>query len=146
MRQCSCCGEQKIDDEFGWRNKAKGVRYGVCRVCQRAYGNNWYANNKDNRRTCIVKNNKNRANNNAKLVYKYLKIHSCVDCGEIDPIVLEFDHVRGVKLANISRMIFQNGWDSIFTEILKCDVVCANCHRRRTAKTFWHLDTPKLSK
>jgi hypothetical protein len=61
--------------------------------------------------------------------------HSCVDCGESDPLVLDFDHVRGMKKRHVSRMI--SGGTSIETlrkEIEKCVVRCANCHRRKTAR------------
>jgi hypothetical protein len=67
----------------------------------------------------------------------YLLEHPCVDCGEADPIVLEFDHVRGVKAADVSNLV--KGVASrarLETEIAKCDVRCANCHRRRTTRTF----------
>lgn len=68
----------------------------------------------------------------------------CADCGETDPVVLEFDHVRGVKAANISRMVSDLvGLGRIEAEIEKCDVVCANCHRRRTARSFWNKNNPK---
>lgn len=63
----------------------------------------------------------------------YFKLHPCVDCGESDPLVLEFDHLRD-KTFNIARAMPDRGWDSILAEIEKCEVVCANCHRRRTLR------------
>ena len=63
----------------------------------------------------------------------FLREHPCVDCGETDPIVLEFDHLRD-KRFSISKGVLDRSWESVLEEIGKCDVVCANCHRRRTAK------------
>ena len=57
----------------------------------------------------------------------------CLDCGEKDPIVLEFDHL-GDKDFNIAKGIRDRNWKTVLAEIAKCDVVCANCHRRRTAR------------
>ena len=63
---------------------------------------------------------------------EYLRTHACVDCGETDLLVLEFDHLRDKKY-NIAEMINRDfTWASILREIEKCEVVCANCHRRRT--------------
>ena len=58
---------------------------------------------------------------------------SCVDCGESNPIVLDFDHVHGDKSHNISDMV--NGSyaiSSIKDEIRKCEIRCSNCHRKKT--------------
>ena len=56
----------------------------------------------------------------------------CVDCGESNHIVLDFDHLKDKKY-NISRMIHDGfSWAAIKKEIAKCEVVCANCHRIRT--------------
>lgn len=71
-------------------------------------------------------------------LYQYLLQHPCVDCGEEDPVVLEFDHLHGKEI-NISSAI--NNWSirRVQEEIDKCDVVCANCHRKRTAvDQDWH--------
>lgn len=65
---------------------------------------------------------------------EYLLEHPCVDCGEADPVVLEFDHLRDKK-HDISQMDTYM-WDTVLEEIVKCEVCCANCHRRRTAKQF----------
>ena len=74
---------------------------------------------------------------NRRRVAEYLRSHPCVDCGESDPIVLEFDHRDGVvKKAKVSLLLNSNGWATIKAEIEKCDVRCANCHRRRTARQF----------
>ena len=67
-------------------------------------------------------------------VWAYLLDHPCVDCGEVDIRVLEFDHRDPKqKQANISRMVADRcGIDRISAEVAKCDVRCANCHRRRS--------------
>lgn len=65
-------------------------------------------------------------------VIEFLSDHPCVDCGEKDWAVLQFDHVRGKKSFQISKKIDRIRWETLFAEILKCDVRCANCHQRRT--------------
>ena len=57
----------------------------------------------------------------------------CVDCGERDARCLDFDHVRGVKTHNIAHMTACSR-ERVLAEIAKCDVRCANCHRKRTAE------------
>ena len=71
---------------------------------------------------------------NRKYILEYLATHPCVDCGETDPIVLEFGHVRGTKVEQISDLINGCGLNTLIEEIAKCDVRCANDHRRRTAR------------
>ena len=70
---------------------------------------------------------------------EYLKGKSCVDCGEADPIVLEFDHVGGgSKLFALGEMRL-HAWSTIEKELRKCAVRCANGHRRKTARAFgWY--------
>lgn len=62
-----------------------------------------------------------------------LKDKPCVDCGNRFPAVcMDFDHVRGVKEYNVGNMTMMNR-DRIIREIEKCDIICSNCHRIRTA-------------
>ena len=69
---------------------------------------------------------------------EYLADKSCTDCGETDPIVLDFDHKdRSTKFKNVARMLGGHySWKSIMVEIEKCDIRCANCHRRKTYVQF----------
>ena len=56
----------------------------------------------------------------------------CVDCGWNDhPAALQFDHVAGVKVGNVSEMM-KRSWATIAAEIDKCQIVCANHHAIRT--------------
>lgn len=63
-----------------------------------------------------------------------LKDVPCADCGQRYPFfVMDFDHVRGEKKFNLSRVAsVGHSWAVIIEEAAKCDVVCANCHRIRT--------------
>ncbi len=68
---------------------------------------------------------------------EYLSEHPCVDCGESDMCVLDFDHIDpDTKSFTVSRRLSgsTNSWKTILAEIQKCEVRCANCHRRRTAQ------------
>ncbi len=78
---------------------------------------------------------------NFERMMAYLRSHPCVDCGIDDPIVLDFDHLpQFEKRFAIARAINAStrSWQSIIAEIEKCEVVCANCHRRRTARRGMH--------
>lgn len=77
---------------------------------------------------------------NSQITFDYLKFHPCVDCGESDPFILEFDHVSGLKKESISNLAKRrSSVKKIIDEIAKCEVRCANCHRRKTAKELgWY--------
>jgi hypothetical protein len=60
-----------------------------------------------------------------------LKREGCVDCGESDPVVLDFDHVFGKKTAKVTGLL-GSGQGRLINEAAKCEVRCANCHRRAT--------------
>lgn len=98
------------------------------------YHKEWYHKNKDRIRERRNKNQKDLKTRNCQHIWDYLKKHPCIDCGETDPIVLEFDHLKDKKY-NISDLI-RTGYsiEKIDKEIEKCEVRCANCHRRKTAK------------
>ena len=64
----------------------------------------------------------------------YLKVHHCVDCGESNPVVLEFDnHHTSDKHFNIGEANSRGmSLKRVIAEVAKCEVRCANCHRRKT--------------
>jgi hypothetical protein len=92
-----------------------------------------------NRKRLIEKKNANRPKyiaRNKRIVAEHLSANPCVDCGEPDPVVLQFDHRDGeTKVGNIADIVGQGkGLSVLIAEIRKCDVRCANCHQRREAK------------
>ena len=76
---------------------------------------------------------------------EYLSERACIDCGEKDPIVLEFDHRSPKeKSRNVARMLSGHfSWESVIGEIEKCEIRCANCHRRKSYKQFGHWGKTK---
>ena len=72
---------------------------------------------------------------NIRLVRAYFSAFPCMDCGEGDPDLLEFDHTKGKKTANVSDLVMQAySWERIFAEIAQCVTVCVSCHRKRTIR------------
>lgn len=126
---CYKCKKDKPLSEFH-KNKTKsdGV-HSCCKQCQREYTRKHYEHNKQ------YYVDKARAYRNSLLekVFEYLSDHPCVDCGEGDLVVLEFDHIDGSKEGNVLNLLRCSSWDSVEQEISKCEVRCANCHRRRHA-------------
>ncbi len=104
---------------------------------QREYSARHYAKNRKAR----IRTQVERKRKNYRLLKEYLLYHPCVDCGEEDPIVLDFDHVRGKKEAHVSKAAgaLGWGWERIMKEIDKCEVRCANCHRRVTHERKKHV-------
>jgi hypothetical protein len=131
MKRCGRCGELKPLAEFAWRRKAKGQRQTYCRPCQAAYTRAHYLANKQTYVDRARARKEALREQRTRYLLAYFARHPCVDCGETDPIILEFDHLGG-KLFDIGTALPSNSWQSILAEIEKCEVVCANCHRRRT--------------
>jgi len=67
------------------------------------------------------------------------KRRPCIDCNlAYPPYVMDFDHVKGKKSGGVSAMTGSASKKRILKEIAKCEVVCANCHRKRTyARKQW---------
>jgi len=62
----------------------------------------------------------------------WLKELPCTDCCKaFHPVCMDFDHVKGDTVLNVGNMLLWN-WERFSAEILKCEIVCANCHRLRT--------------
>ena len=86
-----------------------------------------------------------RLRRTAKLAYirNHKAAHGCLTCGERDPVVLDLHHRDpGQKKRNQSRVSgidwASMGWKALERELEKCDVLCANCHRRLTfAEMGW---------
>jgi hypothetical protein len=132
-RRCGRCGAEKPLEEFAWRRKAKGQRHNYCRPCHSAYHREHYLKNKQRYIDQAGRRKRAIAEVRFRYILEYFRSHPCTDCEESDPLVLEFDHV-GEKNFNVSTALRVRNWQSILEEIAKCEVVCANCHRRRTAR------------
>jgi hypothetical protein len=130
---CSTCGLDLSEERFAWRRK--GVRHKMCRDCKRSYNQEWYKNNKQGHRQRCV-DNKKRYDAKVLDLLNGLKNVPCADCSRrYRPYIMDFDHVRGTKLGNISDMAKnQVSKQRLLDEVAKCDVVCSNCHRERTHK------------
>ncbi|HET6315692.1 MAG TPA: hypothetical protein VFG86_04485 [Chloroflexota bacterium] len=141
MKTCPGCHRELLFAEFNFKNRARGRLQVYCRTCSRAYVRDHYWRNKQyyiDKATIGKARYLERVQRN---VLEYLALHPCVDCGQADPALLEFDHIdRSAKEAAVGEMIRRRlGWRIIRAEIEKCLVRCANCHRRRTAQQFgWY--------
>lgn len=125
---CTKCKTKKSEEEFSWR---LGKRRSRCKRCELDDQKARYK--KDPQKA--LKNTYAIRDRNRQFIWDFYSTHPCMDCGESDPIVLDLDHVRGQKVANVSQLVHNTrSLNAIKEEIAKCEVVCANCHRRRTAK------------
>jgi len=132
---CYRCRRRKQIEEFNFKNKSEGIRHRYCRDCGKDYMAAHYERNRDYYIKKARRNSARARKSSREQVVEYLRTHPCVDCGEADIVVLQFDHVRGEKKQEVSYMVRKGAsWNTIEAEIAKCDVRCANCHWRRTAR------------
>jgi transposase-like protein len=126
LRRCGRCRQQLPTECF---NRLGGERQWWCRSCFATY----FRARGDLHRRQSNAAKVARTQRMREHVLEHLRRTPCADCGECDPVVLEFDHV-GEKAASISRLLSDGASKkAVDAEIARCEVVCANCHRRRTA-------------
>ena len=67
-------------------------------------------------------------------VHSIKEASPCKDCGKSYPYyVMDFDHLDGyTKVREINYLSSTGRIGALKKELVKCEVVCANCHRIRT--------------
>jgi hypothetical protein len=135
MKECLKCGFMKDVKEFRKKSRNPDGLDRWCKECSREQDRKLYKSNLlINREKNYELKKKSRLRNYLFMI-DYLSDKSCLDCGESDPIVLEFDHQSDKKM-NISELIRDSSIDRLESELSKCEIRCANCHRKKTAKDF----------
>jgi hypothetical protein len=137
-RWCRGCDDFVDLSCFGFKYRERGIRQSLCRVCSRAASKLYYQRDSASYKARAKAGRKRARQRNRERLHEFLRANSCADCGISDFAVLEFDHRdSNAKLYDISYLARRgNSWAATLREIAKCDVVCANCHRKRTARQF----------
>ena len=137
LKTCKKCGEEKSIAQFAKNRRRKDGHQDNCRSCIKVRDAEQYKNNKEK----FASWSKDRRVRVRTQVFEYLLTHPCIECGERDIVVLEFDHrTQTTKRFDVMSATHGHSWKTIEEEIKKCDVICANCHKRRTAKMMnWEI-------
>lgn len=146
VKRCYHCKQEKPLSEFP-KNRTRPDGHGsMCKNCKKSYNVTYYVETKDRHNPARAERRQRVRNEARRHVFEYLSTHPCVDCGETDIVVLDFDH-QGDKTEEINAMIAAGKpWTAILAEIEECEVVCSNDHRRRTARAFgWYRMNLQLS-
>lgn len=131
FNKCTGCHRKLPEHDFSFKNKSTGYRQSKCKKCYSNILKVHYMLNKEG----YIHKYKYRAKQIKSNIASIKSSKPCLDCGVAYPYyVMDFDHRPGeLKTADISVMIrAKMAYNSILTEISKCDLVCANCHRVRT--------------
>lgn len=121
-KQCTKCGEVKLTKvHFYKRKNSKSGYESQCKSCRKQA-------------------DKARRNKIKEYILNYAMSQGCIDCGEINPLLLEFDHVDGLGEKEFSIAKMSNySLNRIKEEMEKCVVRCVCCHRLKTAIDFnWY--------
>lgn len=141
QKYCAKCDTQKPLEEFGKNRAKKDGLATSCKECRNGYAKGWYAENTEAHIAAVQVSKSARKMKAQTAVIEHLIKHPCVDCGETDIEVLDFDHREPAeKEHGVAKLVADGAaLDKIAAEIAKCDVRCANCHRRRTGRQFgWY--------
>lgn len=109
---------------------------------QKKFHKEWYKRNRARLIEKAGRNNTLYKQRNREFIWDLKRNGNCLDCkGRFPPEAMDFDHTSDNKLKTIARMVSEAvSLKRIKEEIAKCDLVCSNCHRVRTAKRIRFTD------
>lgn len=124
-KQCRKCKLVQSIDNFASHPKRKDNRQSICRNCHSTYSKAHYEKNK--RQYIDRAAERKKRHRREWVVFKATL--KCVKCGENHPSCLDFHH-KDIKSFNISNAVGRLPYEEIMKELEKCEVLCANCHRK----------------
>lgn len=131
MKTCTICKLEKPCDDFNKKSSAKDGLQNKCRLCSRERSRAYYALNKEKHVAAVRVNTQKYMNRNRTWIGNYLLNNPCIDCGNSDLRVLDFDHRPGTIKVNDVTILARNCYplSIVIAEVEKCDVRCRNCHQ-----------------
>jgi hypothetical protein len=139
MKRRYRCKTEKTLAEFNRNSRNTDGLHSYCRECQKAH----YRANKARHYSNVRRTKLERLRRDRALIATVLR-GGCVDCGFSDIRALDFDHVRGEKVAGIATLVkLGRSAEVIADEIAKCEVRCRNCHAIATSERRardWYAD------
>lgn len=127
MPTCTICKIPKNTDDFPLRSKSSGKIHSCCKECQKLKSKAHYENNKEKYIT-RVKAIKAELRD---YLQDYKKNKQCSKCSETHSACLEFHHLdESTKYAAVSEYWAFSSISQLQSEIDKCVILCANCHRK----------------
>lgn len=145
MKTCTICGASKTEEDFFYRNKNAGKLHSQCKNCyvqkrRQIWKDHYHKYGSTYRERAVERNRKLKVRLRNQML-EYLSDKACVKCGVSDVRVLEFDHIdSAAKSFGIARGITNLlSWEKLHAEIVKCQILCANCHKIKTAEEYgWY--------
>ncbi|MFC9920062.1 hypothetical protein [Agromyces binzhouensis] len=130
MKSCSTCRRSLPTTEFNRRQRSRDGLQAVCRSCNAARARLYYAENIEKHRRAVAAQVAKTRSAHLQRIGAYLLEHPCIDCGESDIRVLDFDHRSGTeKVGEVMKLAkAAYSWPRVRDEMAKCDVRCRNCH------------------
>jgi hypothetical protein len=127
LKQCSKCKLDLPLSKFNKHSYNKEKYQSWCRECKTKRENEWYLQNKEKRKKQVY----DRITANKQKAVDYLG-GKCTDCnGVFHPSVYDFHHLDpNTKEKELSKARYSS-WENYKTELDKCVLLCANCHRLR---------------
>jgi hypothetical protein len=141
-KYCPKCKETLDKTAFNKETAAPDGLMSWCRSCLKSHLKAHREKNKAENNTSYTSRFDVRRRAMVNEIITPLRQRPCMDCKKTYSIdVMEFDHARGEKIANISEIHHAGTSDiemmkTLKEELLKCDVCCANCHKERTISRY----------
>lgn len=128
MKICQTCNETKPLTEFHKNARLKDGYQRYCISCRAKIDRKHYLKTRESHKDIRNSRRADSQRRNREYVRAYLLEHPCVDCGNTDLRVLEFDHLRDKKKDVTILIVEAASLARLKEEIEKCEVRCANCH------------------
>ena len=126
-KQCSKSGEKKLLDDFN-SGKDEFGKHRWCKGCVKDYDRQRHQDQREKR----IAQGKERTKELREWYRQVRSRFHCGTCGEDHPATLDFHHLGDdTKIDSVSVMVLRGfSKERIVKEILKCTVICSNCHRK----------------
>lgn len=138
LHKCRACGRIKALDEFHqWIDAGDYIASHCINCCAKR-------NPRIDGERPTSKHRATKREQKHRGMLNKLKAVPCADCGrKFPPVCMDFDHrPEAGKSFNIAASLFRST-DALLAEVAKCDVVCACCHRLRSAARGWSGGRPR---